>query len=220
MPREEDLLSGRAKARLIAAAAEHFAEHGFEGASQRAIQRDAGVNSAAVHYYFGSKAALYRGVVEAFLSEIQAVRGRRLAEVPAELTGRDRLRALVRAYVSPHLELAATPRGRPYGRILARVLIEPPTEPAYVFQEIVQPLRRRYLDELSALFPDAPALALAQAVSSTVALMAAALYDTTWPSLTGQDPAERDAATWVEAVTAFVSGGVEAVCGPPAGLGR
>jgi AcrR family transcriptional regulator len=52
----------RARTRLIEVAARHFAEHGIQGASQRAIQREVGVNPATAHYYFGSKEALYRAV--------------------------------------------------------------------------------------------------------------------------------------------------------------
>src|SRR3546814_3944705 len=60
--------------KLIAVAAFHFAEHGLLGASQRAIQREVGVNPGAAHYYFGSKEALYLAVIDDFLQRSQAER--------------------------------------------------------------------------------------------------------------------------------------------------
>lgn len=51
-----------ARQRLLEAAIEVFASKGYEGASTREICRLGGVNIAAIHYYFGDKASLYREV--------------------------------------------------------------------------------------------------------------------------------------------------------------
>ena len=50
---------------LVEAAAEAFAEHGFEAASVRAITAAAGVNQGAITYHFGGKDGLYRAVLQA-----------------------------------------------------------------------------------------------------------------------------------------------------------
>lgn len=52
--------SSLVKQRLIDAALQVFASKGYEGASTREICRLAEANVAAVHYYFGDKASLYR----------------------------------------------------------------------------------------------------------------------------------------------------------------
>ncbi len=51
-----------AQQRLVQAALKVFASKGYEGASTREICRLAEVNVAAIHYYFGDKASLYRAI--------------------------------------------------------------------------------------------------------------------------------------------------------------
>ena len=53
---------------LLEAAEEIFAEQGFAGATTAAIARRAGVPKANLHYYFATKEALYRAVVERVLT--------------------------------------------------------------------------------------------------------------------------------------------------------
>jgi AcrR family transcriptional regulator len=49
--------------KLLKAAIQVFSDHGYEGATVRAICRRAGVNLALVKYHYGDKLALYRAVV-------------------------------------------------------------------------------------------------------------------------------------------------------------
>jgi TetR/AcrR family transcriptional regulator, regulator of cefoperazone and chloramphenicol sensitivity len=52
------------RAQIIAAALEVFGAQGFEDTSTRAIAQRAGVNLAALHYYFGGKPGLYHACAE------------------------------------------------------------------------------------------------------------------------------------------------------------
>lgn len=63
-PRKE---RGAASARgtIVRAAAEEFAERGYEAASLRAVARRAGVDAALVHHYFEDKADLFAATLEA-----------------------------------------------------------------------------------------------------------------------------------------------------------
>jgi AcrR family transcriptional regulator len=49
---------------LVASAFRQIAEQGFEGLRTREVAADSGVNIATLHYYFPTKEALIRGVVE------------------------------------------------------------------------------------------------------------------------------------------------------------
>jgi len=55
------------EARILKAAEEVFATAGFAGARTAAIARRAGVPKANLHYYFGTKEALYRRLLETIL---------------------------------------------------------------------------------------------------------------------------------------------------------
>jgi TetR/AcrR family transcriptional regulator len=55
------------EARILKAAEEVFATSGFSGARTAAIARRAGVPKANLHYYFGTKEALYRRLLENIL---------------------------------------------------------------------------------------------------------------------------------------------------------
>lgn len=58
------------KQRLLDTARKLFADNGFDGASVRAITRQAGANLGAVTYHFGSKANLYAAVLEQLFTSI------------------------------------------------------------------------------------------------------------------------------------------------------
>lgn len=56
------------RTRLLMAAAQEFAKHGYEAATVRAICREADANVAAVKYHFGSKERLYADVLVSFFA--------------------------------------------------------------------------------------------------------------------------------------------------------
>src|SRR3546814_3474914 len=60
-------IRGRNRALLLAAAEEVFATQGYRGATTAAIAKKAGLPKANVHYYFGTKEALYAAVLEDIL---------------------------------------------------------------------------------------------------------------------------------------------------------
>ena len=55
---------GRTRDRILDAAREEFSERGYEKTSVRGIAKAAGVDSALVHHYFGTKDQVFEAAVE------------------------------------------------------------------------------------------------------------------------------------------------------------
>lgn len=120
--------------RLLFAAKEQFAEHGFEGASARAITDRAGVNSAMLGYHFGSKEHLFKAVVHDILKDITASRLRAFDALEATWPERVPIALLIRAYIYPVLDVGG-PLERDvavYLRIYGRLYTEPSDVVAHI----------------------------------------------------------------------------------------
>jgi AcrR family transcriptional regulator len=61
---------GTPRARILQAAARQFASEGFSRSTTRSIAESAGVNTAMIHYYFGSKTRLYERVLAGMIVEL------------------------------------------------------------------------------------------------------------------------------------------------------
>jgi AcrR family transcriptional regulator len=80
---------------LIRAGRDLFARHGFDGASVRAITRQAGTNLGAITYHFGSKRALFEAVMAGV---VQPARERLQAATQGPGSPLERVEAMVRAF--------------------------------------------------------------------------------------------------------------------------
>lgn len=222
MPRAKRRASEQSKSsdtrrRVIRVAAKHFAEHGFRGASQRAIQRELGVNPATVSYHFGSKRELYRAVVDAYIHGVQEERLARLQALDGKLEGQDRLYRLLYDYFYPHLRLAATPDGHAYARLLAQVQSDTSNSIASkVFTQTVRPVRGKYIAELQKLFPKVSEQQLTDLLIISVALMAIV---SNWRTEKRSNP-EALASEYSDYLARYAAAGFEALLGPASGGGR
>lgn len=94
-----------ARAKILAAAEQLFAEHGFAGVGIRQIAAAAGVNGAMIHYYFGNKESLYSAIIENAATTVRGL----IAEAISSATAlEERLTRFVKAYAGylfghPHL---------------------------------------------------------------------------------------------------------------------
>ncbi|WAA66814.1 TetR family transcriptional regulator [Microbacterium oxydans] len=101
------------RARIIAAAVDDFGEKGYDGATIRSIAARAGVDSALVHHYFGTKADLF--------AEAVGIPLRPDVDVPGILAGpRDEIGERLIRYV---LEAFEQPEVRRRGVMLLRTAI-------------------------------------------------------------------------------------------------
>ena len=111
--------------RLLDAAEKLFAANGIGATSLRAVTAEAKANLASIHYHFGSKDAL---LFEVFARRIKPVNARRLTLLGAvERDTPGDLSAIVRAFVSPALELLSRPEmgGRNVTVLIGRLYTEP-----------------------------------------------------------------------------------------------
>jgi len=111
------------KDRILGAAEELFAQHGFGGTSLRQVTSRADVNIAAVNYHFGSKENL---VNEVFRRRMDGMSSRRLALLRiAQETHPAELEPILEAFVEPALALARDRQGGgAFIRVIARAYAE------------------------------------------------------------------------------------------------
>src|SRR5262245_61822306 len=83
--------------RLLAAAGQVFAEEGFQGATIRKIKQRAGVNIAAVNYYYGDKERLYIEAVK--YAHGDCVRAMKLPDWPPDTPPATKLHDFIRAII-------------------------------------------------------------------------------------------------------------------------
>lgn len=124
------------KERLIEAAGDVFAEHGFRSATVRKICSRAGVHIGSVNYHFRNKEGLYAAVLEH--SHQSAVRkyppdlGLR-----AESTAEEKLRAFIRSFLLRILDIRAPSW---HGKLMVRECSDPTSALDQVVQNSIRPL--------------------------------------------------------------------------------
>lgn len=111
------------KDRILGAAEELFAQHGFAGTSLRQVTSRADVNIAAVNYHFGSKENLVNEVFRRRMDEMSRRRLAALEAAQAEAPGE--LEPVLAAFVEPALAMAQDRHGGgAFIRVIARAYAE------------------------------------------------------------------------------------------------
>jgi AcrR family transcriptional regulator len=142
--------------RILDAALSVFCEHGFEATTLRQITERAGVNLAAVSYYFGSKDVLVRQTLERLTAPYVAARLAALDACEAAAAGgAPAVGQVVEAIVRPTVLLSRDPKG---GRSLIRLLLQVRARPRDAttgfFVERMDPAAHRFVAALSRALPD------------------------------------------------------------------
>jgi AcrR family transcriptional regulator len=147
----------RTRTQFLDAAERQFASRGYDGATIRAIAEKAGANLGALHYYWGSKQALFREVCERRLRPINEERLRRyrLCEA-ATRAGKPDVDDLIGACVEPALSVTgATVSERAAFRLFyGRALTDPAVEVDRVMTTIFESASMRFTGLLRRACPD------------------------------------------------------------------
>ncbi|MCP5145928.1 MAG: TetR/AcrR family transcriptional regulator [Gammaproteobacteria bacterium] len=134
---------------FLDAAERLFADNGFEGTRVRAIAEEAGANLGALHYYWGSKEALFRAVWERRMSPLITARKTRLAELLArKQTRRIAIEELLGAWIEAGLGLTteSTSPSEVFQRLYGRALTDPSSAVRQVLDESLDESGRMLLD--------------------------------------------------------------------------
>ncbi len=143
--------------RILDAAEELFAEHGFSATSLRHITAQAQVNLAAVNYHFGSKEALVEAVFARRLIPMNRARLERLAALVAEYAPEDPpLKRVIEAFIAPALELSrdASHGGARFLKLLGRSYTEPAAHLQERIREMYRPVIERFRPVFARVLPD------------------------------------------------------------------
>jgi AcrR family transcriptional regulator len=147
------------KQRILDAAERLFAEHGFDGASLRAITAGAGVNLAAVNYHFRSKETLIQAVLACKLGPLNQQRLALLGEYEAEAAPRPvQLEKIARAMIGPMVRSAATSGAGSmnFGAVMGRVYLERNTRLQRLLVAELRGVIKRFLAALHRTLPGLP----------------------------------------------------------------
>ena len=123
--------------RLLEAAGEVFAEHGFNDATIREICKRAGANVAAIHYHFGDKERLYHAVFDYARS---CAEQHPEEPVAPDAGPEEHLRAFIRTILARFFD-----EGRPawLSKLVAQEMIEPTKVLDALVSERIRPNHER-----------------------------------------------------------------------------
>lgn len=147
-----------AKTKIIKAAVSMFAEHGANNVPLRELTTQAGVNIAAVNYYFGSRSALEEAVFEEVAIHVNKQRLaalKALLKAAAEANARPSLEAIIDTFTEPYLGEALSNEGA----LLAQLILKHRDAPTEMTKRLVHshfdPMAKKYVSALALAIPHA-----------------------------------------------------------------
>lgn len=192
-----------ARERLLDCAEHLFGEHGLGAVSLRAINAEAGLSPAALHYHFGNKQALLEAVLERRMSRLMEHRAELIEELDRSESPPE-VRQLLAAMLGPVVELLREQgeAGLRYVRLLARLHGDGDLDYAWVTRNHPGGVAR-IGPLLQAALPDLPAPVLMLRLKWSIDIMLSSLADGPAAFGEGLDP-------YVDVLFDFVSGALTA----------
>ena len=149
-------VGGDTRESILDAAEDLFSKHGFYGVTIREVAREAGVDTALVHYYFGAKRGLF---VAVFLRRAEVWNDERVAAINRYAlanAGSMTLEGLLRAFLEPPFQwsLKGGPGWKHYAALVAQTNANP-TFGGETMARYFDPAIRRLIELIRTLLPDA-----------------------------------------------------------------
>ena len=156
---EERVVCGEARGeitrqRILDAAQSLFTKYGSNGVSLRAITAEAGANSAAANYHFGSKMGLLEAVFARHAAGIAEERKALLRDCQARPGRPPLLEQIVRAFLEPGMR--GQHGGNGFARFRGRMLAENTQQTRELYARYFNDSTGQFLDALQAALPDLP----------------------------------------------------------------
>ena len=140
--------------RILQAAERLFSERGIDAVSLREITAAADVNIAAVHYHFGSKLAVLEKIFERRAAPIAEQRLKLLADVKRNAAGRPSVEDVLRAFLRPALDTAATSAGgHAFTLLRARMVFEPSNLRRQLLGKFFDDSTKTFIETLATALP-------------------------------------------------------------------
>ena len=152
----KDQKAGETREAILDAAEDLFSKHGFYGVTIREVAREAGVDTALVHYYFGAKRGLFDAVfirrAAVWNSERVDAINRYVAEAGDAMT----LEGILEAFLRPPFEWSLTggPGWKHYAALVAQTNANP-TFGGETMARYFDPAIRRLIEVVRLVLPEA-----------------------------------------------------------------
>ena len=153
---------GSCPAKILDAAETAFADDGYNGASMRDVLRGAGVNLAAIYYYFGSKKGLMEAVLKRRFGPLRQEHLEILRQLNAMLAPHVAGGKNTRSHAIAAAGLVAAPAAKRQAAItpLGRIVTEPDAHTQEILRTQRSEVRAAFLKALRASLPQALAVDL------------------------------------------------------------
>ena len=208
--------AGETRDAILNAAEDLFSKHGFYGVTIREVAREAGVDTALVHYYFGAKKELFDAV---FIRRAEVWNSERVAAVDryAEAAGDAMtLEGLFEAFLRPPFQWSL--KGGPGWKHYAALVAQTNANPAFGGETMARyfdPAIRRLLELVKRLLPEARDEDLYWAWHNLSGALTLTLGETgRLDRLSGGLCKSGDLDSACDYMVRFAAAGFRAVCGP------
>lgn len=208
--------AGETRDAILNAAEDLFSKHGFYGVTIREVAREAGVDTALVHYYFGAKKALFDAV---FIRRAEVWNSERVAAVDryAEAAGEAMtLEGLFEAFLRPPFQWSL--KGGPGWKHYAALVAQTNANPAFGGETMARyfdPAILRLLELVKRLLPQARDEDLYWAWHNLSGALTLTLGETgRLDRLSGGLCKSGDLDSACDYMVRFAAAGFRAVCGP------